>query len=134
MNVFDGAGSSSFGDSFAGNVEMFVVDNSSSSHINNREKIFLVLSEGANDDINDRVGTTEKKISNDFTKANTTFSLSLHYNSDKIYLHVNKTENCKFKTYDKTPWYEFCLGSVSRDCTKDEMSEISLNGISLNSL
>ena len=49
-----------------GNVEMFVVDNSSSSHTENRGKIFLVLSEGANN-INDRVGTTEKKISNDFT-------------------------------------------------------------------
>ena len=25
-------------------------------------------------------------------------------------------------------WYKFCLGSVLKDFTKDEMSEISLNG------
>ena len=25
-------------------------------------------------------------------------------------------------------WYEFCLGSVSKDFTNDEQSEISLNG------
>ena len=25
-------------------------------------------------------------------------------------------------------WYELCLGSISKDFTKDEQSEISLNG------
>ena len=27
----------------------------------------------------------------------------------------------------KIPWYEFCLGSVLQDFTKDEMSEIALD-------
>ena len=29
---------------------------------------------------------------------------------------------------DKISWYNFCLGSVSNDFTKDKQSEISLNG------
>ena len=45
----------------------------------------------------------------------------------KCYLHVNKIWICKFKTHDKIPWYEFCLGNVSKDSLKDEMSEILLN-------
>ena len=37
-----------------------------------------------------------------FTRANTKYSLSLHYNDDESYLH-GKTEICKFKAYDKIP-------------------------------
>ena len=40
----------------------------------------------------------------------------------------NKTEIYKFKAKDDTSLYKFCLGSVSQDFTKDEQSEISLNG------
>ena len=29
---------------------------------------------------------------------------------------------------DNKPWYEFCLGSKSKDFAKDKQSEISLNG------
>ena len=29
---------------------------------------------------------------------------------------------------DNTNWYNFCLGSISKYFTKDEHSEISLNG------
>ena len=43
-------------------------------------------------------------------------------------MHVNKTETCKFKRYVNISWYEFCIGSVSEDFTKDKTSEISLNG------
>ena len=32
------------------------------------------------------------KFSINFSKANTTFCLSLHYNGDESYLYVNKTE------------------------------------------
>ena len=60
--------------------------------------------------------------------ANTKLSLSLNYYGDEIYLYVNKTEICKFKTHDKIPWYEFCSGSASKDFTNDEMKGISLNG------
>ena len=43
-------------------------------------------------------------------------------------MYVNKTEICKFKTKDNISWYDFCLGSISKDFTKNEQSEISLNG------
>ena len=47
-------------------------------------------------------------------------------------MYVNKTEICQFKANDKTSWYNFCLGSVSKDITKDEQSEISLNGTAVD--
>ena len=43
-------------------------------------------------------------------------------------MYVNKTEICKFKAKDNISWYDFCLGSISKDFTKNEQSEISLNG------
>ena len=43
-------------------------------------------------------------------------------------MYVNKTEICKFKAKDNISWYDFCLGSISKDFTKNEKSEISLNG------
>ena len=33
---------------------------------------------------------------------------------------------CKFKAHYNICWYGFCLGSVSKDLTKDKLSEISL--------
>ena len=43
-------------------------------------------------------------------------------------MYVNKTEICKFKAKDNISWYDFCLGSISKDFTKNEQSEIFLNG------
>ena len=43
-------------------------------------------------------------------------------------MHVNKTEICKFKAKCNIGLCNICLGSVSKDFTKDEQSEISLNG------
>ena len=40
---------------------------------------------------------------------------------------MNKTEICKFKVCGNILWYQFCLGSISKDFTKDEMGEIYLN-------
>ena len=53
--------------------------------------------------------------------------LKWHYNGDGSYLYVNKTEIYKFKAKDNISWYNFCLGSVSKDFTKNKQSEISLN-------
>ena len=52
----------------------------------------------------------------------------MHYNYVESYLYVNKTEFYKFKAMDNISWYKFCLGSVSKDFTKDEQSEIFLDG------
>ena len=49
------------------------------------------MGEGPNQDINDSTGSAEKNSIN-FSKTNTKFWLSLHYNGDESYLYVNKTE------------------------------------------
>ena len=43
-------------------------------------------------------------------------------------MYVNKTKIYKFKTKYNISWYNFCVGSVSKDFTIDEWSEISLAG------
>ena len=52
----------------------------------------------------------------------------MHHNDDGSFFHVYKTEICKFKARDNISWCNFCLESVSQDFTKEEQSEISLNG------
>ena len=72
----------------------------------NRKSNFLVLGEGPTQGINDSTGSAEKKISINFSKANTKICLRLHYNGDDSYLYVNKTEICKFKAKDNISWYK----------------------------
>ena len=60
--AFDGEGSWSFGNDFARNVVVFGVDNSSSSHTDNRKHNFLVLGEGPTQGIDDSTGSAGKKI------------------------------------------------------------------------
>ena len=74
--TFGSAGSWSFDNGFARNVVIFGVDNSSSSHSDNRQNNFLVLGEGPTYVINGRFGSPEKKFSINFTKSNTKFCLS----------------------------------------------------------
>ena len=109
----DGEGSWSFGNDFARNALIFGVDNSSSSHADNRKNNFLVLGEGLTQGIIDSTGSAGKKFGINFSKANTKSCLSLHYSGDGSYLYVNKTEIFKFKPKDNLRWYNFCLGSVS---------------------
>ena len=42
-------------------------------------------------------------------------------------MYANKTDICNFKANDNMSWYGFCLGSISKDFTKDEQRGISLN-------
>ena len=115
--AFDGEGSWSFGNDFD---VIFGADNSSSSHTDNKKKNFLVLGNGPIQGINDITGSTGKKISINFSKANTKFCSSLHYNVDESYFYVNKIDNIP---KDNIRWYNSCLGSISKDFTKDEQSE-----------
>ena len=55
------------------------------------------------------------------------FSQSLHYDGKESYLYLNKREIEKILAQDDVRWYKFCLGGVSKDITKDELNEISLN-------
>ena len=48
-----------------------------------------------------------------FTKKNTKFCLSLHYNGANSYLFVNGTEIIKFKAKDlEISAYSLCLGKI----------------------
>ena len=67
----------------------------------------------------------QKKFNINFTRANTKFCSSLHYNVDNSYLFVNGKEIFKFKADNKNVNFlnQFCLGfSVT------ESREVSLNG------
>ena len=84
--TFDSAGSWSFDNDTARNVIIFGVDNSSSSHADNRKHKFLVLGEGPTFGINGSFGSLENKFSINLNKANSKFCLSLHYNADNSYV------------------------------------------------
>ena len=87
--TFDSADSWNFDNDFVRNVIIFDVDNSSSAHADNRKNNFSILGEGPTYGINGSFGSPEKKFSINFTKANTIFCLSLHYNADNSYLFAN---------------------------------------------
>ena len=62
-----------------------------------------------------------------FTKENTKFCLSLHYNGTNSYLFVNGTEIVKFKAKDsEITAYPLCLGSISKEWSVDNMKETGL--------
>ena len=79
--TFDSAGSWSLNNDTARNVIIFGVDNSLSYHSDNHKKIFL----GPTFGINGSFGSPEKEFSIYFSKANTKFCFSLHYDADNSY-------------------------------------------------
>ena len=100
--AFDGKGKCSFGNDYVRDVVIFGVDNSPSSHADNRKNNVLVIGEGDTFGINGSFGAPEKKFSINFSKADTKFCLSLHYNTDNTYLLVNGKGIFKFKADNKT--------------------------------
>ena len=56
-----------------------------------------MLGEGPTYGTNDSPGSPEKKFNINFSKANTKFCFSLHYNADNSYVFVNRKEIFKFK-------------------------------------
>ena len=64
----------------------------------------------------------------DFTKENTRFCLSLHYNGANSYLFVNGTEIIKFKEKDsEITAYPLYLGNISKDWSVDNMKKSGFN-------
>ena len=129
-NGFDRKGEFSFGSNGIGrNVIIFGADMSSSVHANNRTKNILVLGKDFIQGLGKIIIYAEKFYSISFTKANTEFCLSLHYNGANSYLFVNSTEIHKFKAKDSeivvTPLY---LGNISKDFSVDNMKKTGLNG------
>ena len=111
--IFDSAGSCSFHSETARNVIIFGVHNSSSSHAENCKNNVLVLGTGPTFGINGRFGSPEKNFSIDFSKANTTHYLSLHYSVENSYL---------------SRITQFCFGSVSTGFSAADFRELFLNG------
>ena len=129
--TFDSAAFWSFDNDTARNVIIFGVNNSSSSHSENRRSDFLILGKCPTFGINGSFGAPKKKFDINFSKANTRFCLSLHYNGDNIYLFVNGKEIFKFKVDKKIVNFptRFCLGSISNGSSALESKEVSLSGI-----
>ena len=64
-----------------------------------------------------------------FTKANTKFCLSLHYNGANSYLFVNGKEIHKFTANDpEVVPNNLCLGNDSKDFSASNMKKTGFNG------
>ena len=89
-----------------------------------------MLCDGPTFGINGSSGSPGKKFSIDFSKTNTKFCLSLHYDADNSYLFVNEKEIFKFKIDNKNVNFpsQFCLGNISNEYSATESREVSLNG------
>ena len=124
-------GSLHFG--FGRNCIIFGVDMRSSVHGDNKKKDILILGKGPTQGLDGTKLTAEKLYSINFTKTNTKFCLSLHYNGENSYLFVNRTEIHKFKAKDSvivaTP---LCLANISKDFSVDDMKKTGLNGYVYN--
>ena len=120
---FDREISFTFGNDFSKDVIIFGVDMSSSTKIDNRKKYILILGRGTTQGLESTL-SAEKMYSINFTKKNTKFCLSLHYNGADNYLFVNATEMIKFKAKDSEILaYSLCLGNILKDCTNDNMNK-----------
>ena len=108
------------------NVIIFGIDMSSCPHIDKKKKDILILGKGPTKGLKHTL-TAEKMYSINFTKENTKFCLSLHYNGTDSYLFVNATEIIKFELKDSeiTP-YPPCLGNIWKDWSIDNMKKTSL--------
>ena len=73
-----------------------------SKHANNKTKDVLVLGRDFIQKIDDTTIYAEKMYSPNFTIANKTFCLSLHYNGDDSHLSVNDKEVIKIKAKNQS--------------------------------
>ena len=105
---------------------------SSSSHIDNKKKDILILGKGPTQGLEHTL-TAEKLYSINFTKENTKFCLSLHYNGANSYLFVNGKEIIKFKAkHSEIVAYPLWLGNISKDWSVDNMKKTVLKGYVYN--
>ena len=124
----DRRGGFSFGDGFGQNVITFEADMGSSVHGNNETRYILVLGKDFTQRLDNTIIYAEKLYSINFTKTNTKFCLSLHYNGSNSYVFANGTEIHKFKTKDsEIIAAPICLGNISRDFSVDNIQKTGLN-------
>ena len=100
---------------------------SSSSKIDNRKKYILIFDKGPTQGLEHTL-SADKLYSVNFTKKNTKFCSSLHYNGANSYLFVNGTEIINFKAKDSEILaYSLCLGNISKDWSQDNMKKTGFN-------
>ena len=94
-----------------------------------KQKNILVLGKDFIQGLDNTTIYAEKLYSENFTKTNTKFCLSMHYNEANSYLFVNDAEIHKFKAKDSeivaTP---LCLRNISKNFSVDNMKKTGLNG------
>ena len=99
------------------NVIIFGVDNSSSTHTNNRKKYIFVFGEGPMQGLVDSTITTEAKYSINLYKIKKEI-LSLHYNGSNSFFCANEVKIYKFKAKDsEIKLYPLLLETISKDFT-----------------
>ena len=92
------------------------------------KKDILILGKGPTQGLEHTL-SADKLYKINFTKKNTKFCLSLHYNGANSYLFVNGTEIVKFKAKDsEISAYALFLGKISKDWTNDNMKKPGFNG------
>ena len=93
-----------------------------------RKKNILIIGKGLIQGLEHTL-TAEKLHSISFTKKNSKFCLSLHYNGANSYLFDNGTEIIKLKAKDsEIAAYPLCSGNISRDWSIDNMKKAGLKG------
>ena len=109
-------------------VIIFGVDKSLSSYSENCKNNISILVKGPTFGINGSFDSPEKIISISFTKANTKFCLSWHYNAYNSYLFINGKQIIKFKTDNKNVNFpnRFCLGNITDGFNVTESREVFL--------
>ena len=106
------------------NVIVFGADMNSSVHIDNKNKVILILDIGPTQGLDDTTLTTEAKYPINFTQPRKRFVLSLHYNGSNSFLFVNATEIYQFKAKDSgIKDYTLCLGNNSKDFLINNMKK-----------
>ena len=101
---------------------------SSSSHIDSKKRDMLDLGKGPTKGLEHTL-TPEKLYSIKFTKHDTKFCLSSHYNGANSYLFINGTGIIMFKVKDsEISAIALCLGNLLKDFSVDNIKQTGLNG------
>ena len=113
---FDSTGTFTHPDGGTGkNVIILGVDMTNSKHANNEAKDVLVLGRSLTQKIDDTTIYAEKMYSPNFTFANKTFCMSLHYNGDDSYLFINGKKVIKSNAKKQRVVEKLSLGNISAD-------------------
>ena len=99
-----------------------------SKHANNKIKDVLVLGRGLIQKIDDTTIYEEKMYSPNFTVANKTFYLNLHYNGNDTYLFINDEKIIKCKAKNQSVLRKLSLRNISADFNQADRKEIGLYG------